>query len=152
MVLVCAAALGHSKVAAMRDRDRLLLPTEFSKHENAYKSEIIEDLVQKCSINSVCKVPRSWATLLTDLPDAQSQPAQSLTGLPEHPQVNPTESLTGDVYELSVSDARAVVGSDQLRGRIYLTNTYSVESNPFIMIQISRELSHQYATQRQQVM
>jgi hypothetical protein len=39
MVLVCAAGLGPSKVAAMRDRDRLLLPTEFSNHEDAYKSE-----------------------------------------------------------------------------------------------------------------
>jgi hypothetical protein len=38
MVLVCAVGLGHLKVAAIRDRDRLLLPTKFSRHKNAVDS------------------------------------------------------------------------------------------------------------------
>jgi hypothetical protein len=70
---------------------------------------------------------------------------------PDPPPVQPA-SLTGDVYELTVADAQGVVISDHLRGQIYLTNTYRVESVPFITIPISRELSDHFAAQRRQIM
>ncbi|KAI9715649.1 MAG: hypothetical protein M1812_005801 [Candelaria pacifica] len=59
---------------------------------------------------------------------------------------------TGDVYGLTIRDARAISMSDQIRGTIWLTNTYNADSSPFITIPISRELSDQLATQRLQMM
>lgn len=47
MVLVFSVGLGQSKLAAMKDIDRLFLPTEFSKHQNHYQTDVIEGLVQK---------------------------------------------------------------------------------------------------------
>lgn len=124
MVVLCAVGLGQSSVASMRDRDRLLLPLEFKGHKSAYQCDVLRDVVKKYSIKETPAGP---------------------------PPVQPA-SLTGDVYELTVADAQGVVMSDHLRGQIYLTNTYRVESAPFITIPISRELSDHFAAQRRQIM
>lgn len=61
-------------------------------------------------------------------------------------------SLTGDVYELTAKDLATVTKSDQIKGRIWLTNTYYINSAPFITIEVSRKLSDQLIEGRLQIM
>lgn len=89
----------------------LLFPTKFSGHKDAYQSEVIEGLVRRCSINGMFRLDCSLVVWLNDFTD-------TVQALP---------SLTGDVYELIVSDFQNIVMSDQVRGRFYLTNTYSMK-------------------------
>lgn len=63
----------------------------------------------------------------------------------------PLASLTGDVYELTVDDARMIAMSEQISGRIWLTDTYE-NSTSFITIPISHELTGQFIIQRPRVM
>jgi hypothetical protein len=68
------------------------------------------------------------------------------------PQVNSPDSLAGDVYGLTVEDARTVAMSDQIRGNVSLTYTYAAGTFPFIIIPISHELSDQLASQRPKIL
>lgn len=61
-------------------------------------------------------------------------------------------SLTGDVYELTQDDTVNILMAAQIRGSIFLTNTYDMETPAFITVPISRELSSQYAAEREQIM
>ncbi|OAT07879.1 hypothetical protein BDBG_03897 [Blastomyces gilchristii SLH14081] len=63
----------------------------------------------------------------------------------------PIDSLTGAAYQLTVKDAQAVTASDQIRGQIWLTNTYNMNFPPFVTIPISQEMSDKFATQLQQI-
>jgi len=61
-------------------------------------------------------------------------------------------SLTGDVYELTLDDARTAVALDGMCGKIWLTDPHNDGSSPFITLRITHELSKQLATRRPQVM
>ncbi|KAH6719537.1 hypothetical protein BKA61DRAFT_669865 [Leptodontidium sp. MPI-SDFR-AT-0119] len=61
-------------------------------------------------------------------------------------------SLTGDVYELTLEDARMVVISDQVPGKIWLTDTFEANYSSFITIPISDELTRRFIIQRPRVM
>ncbi|KAF2175342.1 hypothetical protein K469DRAFT_743379 [Zopfia rhizophila CBS 207.26] len=61
-------------------------------------------------------------------------------------------SLNGDVYELTVDDARTIATGDQIRGKIYMTDPHDIKSSPFITVSISKEMSEWFATQRPQMM
>ncbi len=63
-----------------------------------------------------------------------------------------TLAITGDVYELTVEDARKVATSDQIAGQILLTDTYGRNTKSFITIPISEELTREFIIQRQRVM
>ena len=62
------------------------------------------------------------------------------------------QGLTGDVYELTVEDARMILMSDQLVGKIWLTDTYGANTTSFITIPISDKLTYQFTTRLPQVM
>jgi hypothetical protein len=64
------------------------------------------------------------------------------------------QGLTGDVYELTIEDARTVTValSNHLVGKIYLTDTYETSTASFITIPISDELTSRLVEQRQRVM
>lgn len=49
-------------------------------------------------------------------------------------------SLTGDVYELTIEDARAITLSDNICGKIWLTDTYGGNTTSFITIPVSDEV------------
>ena len=51
------------------------------------------------------------------------------------------------MYELTVEDAQAVVVSDQIRGKIWLTDTYGDNITSFITILVSDELTNQIIIQ-----
>jgi len=61
-------------------------------------------------------------------------------------------SFTGDVYELTVEDAREVVRSEQIAGKIWLTDTYGGNTHSFITIPIRDEMTRELIIQRQRVM
>jgi hypothetical protein len=61
------------------------------------------------------------------------------------------EARIGDIYELTVEDAQATTISDQIRGKIWLTDTYYANTSPIITIPISEELRDQFAIQRPRV-
>ena len=64
------------------------------------------------------------------------------------------KGLTGDVYELTIEDARTVTValSNHLVGKIYLTDTYETSTASFITIPISDELTSRFIEQLQRVM
>jgi hypothetical protein len=60
--------------------------------------------------------------------------------------------LTGDVYELTVEDARMIAMSNQILGKIFLTDPYDMSTPSFITITISTELTNQFTVRRPRVM
>ena len=62
------------------------------------------------------------------------------------------DSLTGDVYELTLDDVRTAVASEEMCGKIWLTEPHHDGPSPFITLRITHDLSKQLATQRRQVM
>ena len=46
LVALCAAGLGQTSITAMRERDRLLLPSELSKYKDVYQSDVFHDIVK----------------------------------------------------------------------------------------------------------
>lgn len=60
--------------------------------------------------------------------------------------------MVGDAYGLSIEEARGIVMSDQIRGNVWLTNTYNAQSFSFITIPISQELSDQLTFQRPRIL
>lgn len=53
----------------------------------------------------------------------------------------PQVPLTGDVYELDWQDIRDIIGSGQISGAIWLTDTYGVNTTSFVTIPVSNELT-----------
>ena len=63
-----------------------------------------------------------------------------------------TGYLTGDVYELNVDDIQRVAESNEITGKILLTDTYKVKARSFVTIPISEELTKQLIRQRPRFM
>lgn len=61
-------------------------------------------------------------------------------------------TLTGDVYELTMDDARAITNSDQVGGKVWLTDPYDANTASFITIPISDELKTRFIIQRPRLM
>jgi hypothetical protein len=70
----------------------------------------------------------------------------------KHAQTRDLGTLAGDVYELTKDDARTIANSDQIGGKIWLTDPYDVKTASFITIPISDELKTQFIIQRPKVM
>jgi hypothetical protein len=51
--------------------------------------------------------------------------------------------LTGDVYKLGLRDMRQIIESGQILGRIWLTNTYGVNTTAFVIIPIRNKMTDQ---------
>lgn len=60
--------------------------------------------------------------------------------------------LTGDVYELNAGDILTVAESNEISGKILLTDTYKVDATSFITIPISEELTTQLIRKRPRFM
>jgi hypothetical protein len=75
---------------------------------------------------------------------------------PSMPQKNTisyeTDSLTGDVYELTHDEAGQIVQSGQVMGTIWLTDTYGANTTSFVTIRISNELTDQLIIGRPRIM
>ncbi|MCJ1473156.1 hypothetical protein MMC13_001807 [Lambiella insularis] len=138
-VVLCAVGLGQSAVANMRERLKIDFVSAVKAQKEALSCAILEKLVEEYA----AKVSLSQNAQQSEF-DQQPQWTEG--------QRQVTDSLTGDVYRLTIQDAQAITVSDQIRGTILLTNTYNAHSSPFITIPISRELSDQLATQRLQMM
>jgi hypothetical protein len=63
-----------------------------------------------------------------------------------------TDYLTGDVYELNVEDIQTVAESNEISGKILLTDTYKVDATSFVTIPISEQLTNRLIRQRPRFM
>lgn len=71
-------------------------------------------------------------------------------GYQEH-MIPVNQPLTGDVYELTKEDARAVASGDEIPGTPWLTDPYWEKFSPFVIIPISKKLRKQFADKRPQL-
>lgn len=59
--------------------------------------------------------------------------------------------LSGRVFELTLQDVQAILSSDQVGSKVWLTETYGNQSLPTITLTISQELCIYFSAQRHQV-
>ncbi|OJD18552.1 hypothetical protein ACJ73_08713 [Blastomyces percursus] len=59
--------------------------------------------------------------------------------------------LSGRVFELTLQDVQAILSSDQVGSKVWLTETYGNQSLPTITLTVSQELCIYFSTQRHQV-
>ncbi|KAG4414251.1 hypothetical protein IFR04_012623 [Cadophora malorum] len=151
-VLLCAVALGQVKAVDMKSSDRTGLITRIETNKNsvevnhpAFQALAVTHEIPN-SINDVIQQPSSVDRQSTKRKRRMGE-SQNQVQIPE-----PTAALTGDVYELTFQDVQAVITSDQIRGRMWLTDTYDVNTSPFITIPISRKLRDQFTSQRLKTM
>jgi len=178
MVVLCTVGLGQSTVGNMKDRLRLDLPLAIKNRDRVLTCSVLRDLVEEYSTDVSTQTglasplkfdhkvdQRSANPMLQAAQPQEIVPTQS----PELPQV--TTSLEqvqihepgptvpaqpwrfeGAVFELTVEDAQAIAVSNQIKGDVWLTHPYGMDSNPFISIPISRELSIHFTKQRPRMM
>jgi hypothetical protein len=135
IVSLCAVGLGQSVIGRMRDSVRFDLATKIRERISDLKCSSLEDICEK-------------------FPPVPVLDNQSLAPVNNHMIIstNQQASLVGDIYELTLQDARAIVLSDQVRGQIWLTDSYDPNTISFISIPISDELKTQYIIQHSMVM
>jgi hypothetical protein len=135
IISLYAVGLGQSVIGRMRDSVRFDLATNIKEQISNLKCSSLEDVCEK------------------------SQPVpvldnQSLAPVNNHTIVSTNQQVShvGDIYELTLEDARAIVLSDQVRGQIWLTDSYDPNAISFILIPISDELKTQYIIQHSMAM
>lgn len=153
-VALCAVGLGKSRVANMRDGVRLGLPFHIKSNETLLDCTVFQTILDKIA---TCMSFLTTALLLPNGPQATPAVQQEDTAC-DTTWTNSTQpdtgngqgSLAGRVYNLTADDVRSFVTANNNFGGVWLTDPYDVNCLPFITIQISKELSLQYATQRPQ--
>ncbi|EER41757.1 conserved hypothetical protein [Histoplasma capsulatum H143] len=120
---------------------------EFQKNQQSTPSDVYESHKSQRRYT-----PDTLHFARQGIPNSEPPPIGTLTLFLRDSKINDyPDSLTGSAYQLTVKDAQAVTASDQIRGQIWLTNTYNMNFPPFITIPISQEMSDKFATQLQQI-
>ncbi|KAJ6136911.1 hypothetical protein N7497_012163 [Penicillium chrysogenum] len=128
MVGLCALGLGRSAIGSMKERSRLELAELVKQRQQDLTCEVLQDFLQNASTG-------------------QSHDEHDLAFADEN-----RRTLTGDVYELTMDDARTITNSDQVGGKVWLTDSYDANTASFITIPISDELKTQFIIQRPRLM
>ncbi|KAB8227918.1 uncharacterized protein BDW43DRAFT_316427 [Aspergillus alliaceus] len=131
-VVLCAATIGCSNVARMRDRARVELPHKMKERSAEFECGVLRSLGD---IYFARFFPQRHDNLSQDLDETDA-----------------TVTTTGDVYELDIGDIEQALRSrEHIRGKAWLTDTYANTSS-FITIPISDELTRRLIIQRRRVM
>lgn len=178
MVVLCAVGLGLSVIAIAKDSVRLNLPYEIKDNTsldnavlcrlaNQYFNTDIGPVSAHTGPQTVTRPLFGPQSVSVGSPDCeqdqeehgrqQLDPALSTPGTNQDPPIirsgvqQETVSLTGDVYELAPEDIRQIIASDQISGKIWLTDTYGVNTTSFVTIPITNELTNQLIIHRPRV-
>lgn len=164
-VVICAAGLGISAVANMKDRVRLEVPAQMKDRENELLRSTVRDIAHQFAPKGEmppwrAKSPSAEETAPFDqnIGAAENGPNNSSDGVhqmdvrvPNHSIQPDISQYAGDAYALNWQDVETVVRSEQVVGQVYLVETYSRRMNSFMLVPVSDEVTRFFAMQREQV-
>ncbi|EEQ88991.2 uncharacterized protein BDCG_04111 [Blastomyces dermatitidis ER-3] len=159
-VMLCVVGLGQSVIASMKEAIRLRLPLEIKDHERTLTGPVLQHLTEEC-LKKKSEAPVADLQYRTEL----QQPSKSLGGgaplgsgqtdfisdVLQIERQSQTGLLSGRLFELTLQDVQAILSSDQVGSKVWLTETYGNQSLPTITLTISQELCIYFSAQRHQV-
>jgi hypothetical protein len=167
MVAVVAAGLGKSAIMQIPKRDRLRLAKFLSDHRNELESTVLQNLAGKYG-EIFCICARNLANVIlassSNLSIEQVVPPEpTLDGNVTIEQVVPSEQTFSEyldpdsrephsrVYQLDLEDAKLVISSEHVRGRVFLIEPHGRQSLPFMTVNLTEELCGHFTRMRNPV-
>lgn len=134
-VILCAAGLGPSTIANMREEERVFLPSRLSDYWNELELDVFKARADGLNQGTVPVL----AALLSDAFRLIVEDAL-------------LSSVAGDVYELSMEDVKKVVAMPgQIPGIVRLTDPYNRYQSSFVTIPLSKELADSLVINRERI-
>ncbi|RAL04889.1 uncharacterized protein BO80DRAFT_346299, partial [Aspergillus ibericus CBS 121593] len=132
-VIFCAAGLGASSIANIREEERVYLPSKLGEKWDELELGVFKAYAEgldKGTVAEYCTTD-SWA---------DTSKGTSLS------------SVAGDVYELSIDDIKKIVAMlGQITGIIQLTDPYNRYQLSFVTIPLSKELTDSLIINRERI-
>ncbi|EGD95577.1 hypothetical protein TESG_03052 [Trichophyton tonsurans CBS 112818] len=169
-VVLCVVGLGQSVVVSMKEAIRLRLPLEMKNRQHTLTGPVLQRIAEECLKQ---KALATNTVLENEAPDIAvrnrrielQQPSHTLgesallgSGqsdfIPNNLHLDrqiQSGLLSGRVFELTLQDVQAILSSDQVGSKVWLTETYGNQSLPTITLTISQELCIYFSAQRHQV-
>ncbi|RHZ48754.1 uncharacterized protein CDV56_105271 [Aspergillus thermomutatus] len=170
MVVLCAVGLGLSAIAIAREDVLLDLPHEINSTIAALDNPVLRRLANEYMGVAERTPPVRSTSDLENSPAAgpltasHHGPSQNIDQDKVERTIEQRSSsktntggpkqgigLIGDVYELSLKDVQQIIESHQISGSILLTDTYGVNTTPFVTIPITNELTDRLISNRPRV-
>lgn len=132
-VILCAAGLGASSIANMREEERVYLPSKLGTKWNELELGVFKAYAEGLDKGTVAEhwTTESWV---------------------DTSKGTPLSSVAGDVYELSMDDIKKIVAMPgQITGIIRLTDPYNRYQSSFVTIPLSKELTDSLIINRERI-
>ncbi|KAB8213225.1 hypothetical protein BDV33DRAFT_185179 [Aspergillus novoparasiticus] len=140
--VLCMVGLGLSVIAVTRYEILVALSDTLKESSHTLDNSVLRQIAVNYFHSELIPQNSNSATYITANPEAQRTTQQ---------EQGTTEALRGDVYELSLEDLKQIIESGHISGSIILTDTYGVNTTPFITIKITNELTDKLITNRPRV-
>ncbi|UNI15363.1 hypothetical protein JDV02_001900 [Purpureocillium takamizusanense] len=142
-VVLCAAGLGRSTIACMKESMRVGLPIEMKKQKDDLDQPALEKIASTYTTKQHSEVSSFGHNALSMAGEAL-EPDYGLA-------LTTTSQYTGDAYELTWDDARMIAKSGQDVGKVYLIDTYAETAHSFVIMPVSLEMTNHFAMRRARV-